>query len=82
MGIHFWIRRFLLVAGIGFLVITGAQLLRGRSIGYAIAQGVFWSVVAATIFTVSRFFQSRRGQHCAICNDIPEAKDPSRGGQP
>lgn len=72
MGTSFWIRRFVLVALTLFIIIGGVQYLKGHSAGYSIGQGILWALVSATIFTVSRFYQSRRGQHCALCNDIPD----------
>jgi hypothetical protein len=37
-------------------------------------QGTIWGAISATVFTVSRFVQSRQGRHCAICNDTPEMR--------
>jgi hypothetical protein len=72
MGTAFWIRRFFLALAIAFAVIAASHLVRGRGIEYAVTQGAIWSVISATIFTVGRYFQARRGQHCAICRDTPE----------
>jgi hypothetical protein len=76
MGTFFWVRRFLLVALTMFVIIGGAQLLKGRPPMYSLEQGLIWSLISATIFTVSRFYQARRGQHCALCNDIPSGDAP------
>jgi hypothetical protein len=73
MGTAFWIRRFLLVFVFAFIAIAGAQFfLRGRPIEPSITHGLLWAVVAAGIFTATRIYRSRRGQHCAICRDTPE----------
>lgn len=72
MGTGFWIKRFLVVLAIAFGVIFAAQWLKGRGVEYAATQAAVWSVVSALVFTVARFFQARRGQHCAICRDTPE----------
>lgn len=72
MGIGFWIRRFLTVLAGAFAVICAAQLLKGHGLMYSASQGLFWAIVAAAVFTGSRIYQSRRGQHCAICKDTPE----------
>jgi hypothetical protein len=74
VGTGFWIKRFLTVLAGAFAIICGAQLLRGHGLAYSAAQGAIWSVISATAFTVARFFQARRGQHCAICNDTPEMR--------
>lgn len=72
MGTAFWIRRFLLVFAGSFVVIAATQLLKGHEVGFATSQALGWAAVAAAIFTISRIYQSRRGQHCAVCKDTPE----------
>lgn len=72
MGITFWIKRFLVVAACAFVVIGSAQVFRGRELDDAALHGAMWAVISAAVFTVARFVQSRRGQHCAICKDTPE----------
>lgn len=72
MGAAFWIRRFFLVWVFAALIIGGAQALKGHSLKYAMVQGLLWATVSAMVFTVSRFFRSRHGQHCAMCKDTPE----------
>jgi len=74
MGIKFWIRRFVTVFFGALLVIAGAQMLKGRGVSYAIRQGFLWAAISASVFTLGRMYQSRRGQHCAICNDTPEIR--------
>ena len=77
MGTAFWIRRFLTVLVIAFAIICTAQFLKTDNIFYAVTQAAIWSVISAIIFTVARYFQSRRGQHCAICKDTPEMQQLS-----
>jgi len=72
MGTAFWIRRFLTVFALAFAVIGGAQLLKGRPLGYAMIQGLVWSSVSSVIFTAARLYHSHHGRHCALCRDIPE----------
>ena len=75
MGTRFWIKRFFLVLCIAFVIIAGAQILKGRDLSYSIMHAGLWSLIAATIFILARLYQSRRGQHCAICKDTPETKN-------
>ena len=82
MGALFWLRRFLTVLLSAFIIIGGVQLLKGHSLTYAATQGAIWASLSATIFTVGRFFQARRGQHCVICNDTPEMAARERSDQP
>ena len=80
MGKAFWIKRFLAVLIGAFVVISAAQMLKGHDWQYSAMQGAIWGVITATVFTVARIFQSRRGQHCAICEDTPEMRQVNRGG--
>jgi hypothetical protein len=72
MTTQFWIRRFLQVFSLAFLIIATAQLLKGHRLAYAAIQAGVWSLIATSIFTASRIYQSRQGQHCALCRDTPE----------
>ena len=72
MGPRFWIRRFLVVFAGAFTIICGVQFLKHRDFHYAVTQGLIWGGITATVFAVARIYQSRRGEHCAICKDTPE----------
>jgi hypothetical protein len=74
MGAAFWIRRFILVWTAAFALIAGAQALKGHDLVYALPQGLLWATISAGIFIGARLYQSRRGQHCAICRDTPEMR--------
>jgi hypothetical protein len=73
MGAAFWIRRFILVWTAAFVLIAGAQALKGH-LAYALTQGLLWATISAAVFIGGRLYQSRRGQHCAICRDTPEMR--------
>lgn len=81
MKVTFWARRFLAAFCVAFLVIAGAQLLKGRTLEYAVSEGLLWSFIAATLFTVAAVYRWRRGIRCAVCGDPPEAVEPTRGPQ-
>jgi NhaP-type Na+/H+ and K+/H+ antiporter len=66
---RFWIRRYLLVSGIAFILLLAAALLRGRSIDTALAESFLWALVSAGILTGWRYYQARKGIACAICKD-------------
>ena len=72
MGTVFWIRRFLTVFAIAFVLIVGAQFLRRRTISDSVIQGLIWSTISSAIFTASRLYHARQGRHCALCRDTPE----------
>ena len=73
MGAAFWIRRFAFVFAIAAVVIGGAQLLRGRMVDRALEHGLLWGLVSAGVFVGAGLYQSSRGKHCELCNDIPAA---------
>ena len=79
MSIGFWLKRFFTVLVGAFAVICAAQLLKGHDVDYSAMQGAIWGALSALIFTVARFFQARRGQHCAICKDTPEMQQDLGG---
>jgi hypothetical protein len=78
VGTAFWIRRFFTVLVLAGVLIGLAQWARDHTIRYAIAQGVIWGFISATVFTIARIIQSRRNQHCAICKDTPEMAQRER----
>lgn len=79
MSTGFWVKRFLTVLVGAFAIICVAQLLKGHGLAYSATQGAIWGTLSAAIFTVARFFQAKRGQHCAICKDTPEMQQDRRG---
>ncbi|WP_039914239.1 hypothetical protein [Cellvibrio mixtus] len=74
MGAKFWVKRFFVVLCGAFIIICGAQILKGNSLSYSINQGGMWAFISASVFTISRIYQAGRGQYCAICKDTPEVK--------
>ncbi len=78
MSVKFWIKRFLVVLSGAFVLISAVQFLKGHDLNDALTEGVIWGLVTSTVFTVARYFQARRGQHCAICKDTPEMQDRSK----
>jgi len=72
----FWPKRFLVVFLGAFAIIATVQLLKGHTLHYATTEAGMWSLVSALVFTIARYQQARRGQHCAICKDTPEMQEP------
>jgi hypothetical protein len=78
VGARFWIQRFLAVLAGAFVIICVAQLLKGHDLPYSATQGGIWGAISASVFTIGRFFQARRNQHCALCKDTPEMRQTQR----
>lgn len=72
MGIGFWTGRFLRVMAGAFAILTLVQWLKGHGIADAAVHGITWALISAAVFTIGRYVQARRGQHCELCNDIHE----------
>ena len=71
----FWIRRWCLAFVVAGLVIAASHWLRQRGLDYAVREGLLWGAITASVFVAARLWQSRRGQHCALCRDTPEMRD-------
>lgn len=74
MGTVFWIKRFITVAVVAIALLTAVELIKGHELGQAVSFGAVWGVLASALFIATRLYRSRKGEHCAICNDIPESK--------
>lgn len=74
----FWIKRFFTVFVVAFLILLAVGLLKSRSLQRATAEGAVWAGITAVVFVSARIYQSRKGQHCALCRDTPEM---AQGGQ-
>jgi hypothetical protein len=72
--IGYWTRRFLGAFAVAAVIIAGAHLLRGRDIGFSLAQGALWGAAASAVFTASGIYRWRRNQKCALCDDIASAE--------
>ncbi len=69
---RFWIGRFCLVVALAFVILMAASLLRGRPVQTALTDSITWAMIAAAIFTGSRYYQARKGVACALCKDTVE----------
>lgn len=81
MNTLLWSRRFATVFGIAFVVIAGAQLLRGRTGDDAVLHSLVWSTISATIFVAAQASGERRRERCAICDALDgSSADRHRAG--
>lgn len=73
MGLAFWIKRYLTVFAIAATLLTIiAAVFKSEPFMDALMYGLLWGAIAAAVFTASRVYQSRKGQECALCDDIPK----------
>lgn len=69
---EFWVKRFLWMTGIVFMILMAAALLRGRTMDTALTESFVWALTSAAIFTGWRYYQARKGVACALCKDTVE----------
>jgi hypothetical protein len=69
---EFWVKRYLWVTGIAFMILMAAALLRGRTMEEALSASFIWALVSAGIHTGWRYHQARKGIPCALCRDTVE----------
>ncbi len=72
MGRSFWIKRFVTVAAVVFVVLMVVELFKGHTPDEALVNSAVWSLIAAAIFVAARIYHSRRGRACALCGDTPD----------
>lgn len=68
----FWIKRFFVVLLGAFSLLLVVNVIKQRPLESAAAESAVWASITAIVFVTARFYQSRRGQHCALCRDTPE----------
>jgi hypothetical protein len=66
---EFWVKRYLWVTGIAFMILMAAALLRGRAFEVALTESFLWALVSSAIFTGVRYYKARKGSPCALCKD-------------
>ena len=64
-------RRSLQVLAGVFAVLFVVSLMKGRGIGGGLEYAALWSVLTTVVFIVGRRWQIRRGEACALCDDLP-----------
>lgn len=79
MGVRFWIRRAVTVFALVGAVLYVVSLAKGRGLVGSAEFSAGWSAASTAVFIAARLVQSRRGLHCALCQDIPV---PDVAGQP
>jgi hypothetical protein len=75
MPIRKWILQYTLALPIVFGLLAGVQYLKGKDLEYCLEFGLIWSLISVGIFAANRAYNFRKNIDCAICNDLPKAKD-------
>ena len=70
MRIGFWVKHFLFVASLAFLILLGVELVKGHGWKGAIQFASLWSLISASVFIGTRIYYSSRGVGCPLCDDL------------
>lgn len=76
MGKLFWIKRFVIVALIAFMLLAGVHLFKGHSLADALWHGVVWGGISSLLFTGAAYYRYRKNQHCALCQSVGMDQGP------
>ena len=71
MGTAFWIRRAATVFAMIAAILLVVSLLKGRGLLGSVEFAAAWSAASTAVFVGARLYQSSRGRHCELCQDIP-----------
>lgn len=64
MHIRFWTGRCCIA--FAFVVIAGAQGIKGHTASYAISEGLIWAATSAGVFAAAQLYRRRRGREYAV----------------
>jgi hypothetical protein len=64
-----WVKRFLWMTGMVFMILMGVDLLKGGSLEDDLSGAFGWALVSAAIFTGTRYYHARKNVACALCKD-------------
>lgn len=70
-----WLRQALVMLIVISPVFALIQFLKGHSLEYSLEFGAFWGVISTVIFSLTRAYNYKRNIYCALCNDLPAAKE-------
>lgn len=79
MGTAFWIRRTATVFAIVATVLYVVSLLKGRGFLGSAEFAAVWAAASTAVFVGARLYQSSRGQHCELCQDVPAPLPEAEG---
>ncbi len=56
-----WVKRFLWMTGVVFMILLGTALLRGGALEDELSGAFGWALASAGIFTAARYYHARQG---------------------
>jgi hypothetical protein len=64
MSLKHWIVRFLLFFVVAFAVLLVVKVLKGNQVSAAVAYGLSWAALSASVFTAIGYARYRRSPAC------------------
>ena len=68
-------RRTFQVFAIVFAVLFVVSMMKGRGVAGGLEYAALWSVISTAVFVAARRYHLRRGEACALCDDLPIEHD-------
>jgi hypothetical protein len=66
----YWIGQFLIAVITMFVLLTVVAVVRGQPFEQSWAESLIWALVSSAIFIGSRYRKARKGEDCALCDDL------------
>lgn len=78
MGATYWIKGYLLAALPLFAILAAVEWFKGEVTSQDMLSAAAWALIAAAIFTASRYRRYRANKYCAMCDDITKPRNSSK----
>ena len=62
----FWVRRYVVVAALMFVILMASVAIKGGSLPGMVLENLFWSTLSAAVFVSFRYYQASKGVACAL----------------
>ncbi len=82
MGAAYWIKGYLLAAVPLFAILAAVEWYKGDFARQDMLSAAAWALIAAALFTASRYRRHRASKYCGRCEDIGKPRTPTKPEKP
>ncbi len=82
MGAAYWIKGYLLAALPLFAILAAVEWYQGDFAAQDMLSAAAWALIAAALFTASRYRRYRASKYCGRCEDIGKPRAPAKALNP
>lgn len=75
MGLKFWLKRAVLIYLGLFVIFFVVEMIKQHTVAAGLEFSTTWALITTVVFISARLYQSRRGAHCAMCDDVAVSKE-------